>query len=109
MPLVQLSLRPASAWPTVRNTNRHIVVDTAANPLWAIGRCEAVYKQRERGIQVGNLRRYNKGIWLVQFNRVERKINGGADLPRRLEKLVARSFVAHTDRIVIWICKLQSV
>lgn len=63
MPLVQLSLRPASAWPTVRNTNRHIVVDTAGIPLGVIGRCGAVYKQRERGTQVGILRRYRIAIF----------------------------------------------
>lgn len=101
MPLVPLSPRPASAWPTVRSTNHHIVADTAANPLWAIGRCGAVCKRRERGIQVDIPRRYKIGIWLVQFNHVDRKINGGADLPRRLEKLVARSCVAHADRIII--------
>jgi hypothetical protein len=71
MPLVPLSLRPASAWLTVRSTNRHIVVDTVANLLWAIEKCGAVYKRRERGIWVDIPRRYKIGIWLVQFNQVD--------------------------------------
>lgn len=60
MLLGQLSLLPASTWPAVRNTDRHIVVGTVANLPWAIGTCEAVCKQRGPGIQVGILRRCSK-------------------------------------------------